>query len=122
MKSSFPTIRFACIWKEIADLRLCAALCWRLPICIKLMLVDRMLFHNSAVTPMAVAMVVCLHADAVTVFCSKLVGRSAAAAGQKGRLGPGGDGLSADYHHRGCGFADYLLPALPTLHAAYLTA
>lgn len=59
------------IWKEIRVAVLCGA---TLAVAnfIKLMLVDRMLFHNPLVTP-TVALVVC-GTLVCTVFCAKLVG------------------------------------------------
>lgn len=62
---------FKVLWKEIEISVMCGIVLAAANFA-KLMLVDRMLFHNSAVTPI-VAAVVCL-TIIVTVFTSKLVG------------------------------------------------
>lgn len=62
---------FKVIWKEIRISVLCGIVLAAANF-VKLMLVDRMLFHNPAVTPV-VAMVVCCTL-CVTVFSAKLVG------------------------------------------------
>jgi magnesium transporter len=62
---------FRVLWKEI-EISVMCGIVLAVANFAKLMLVDRMLFHNSAVTPM-VAMVVCCTLI-VTVFTSKLVG------------------------------------------------
>lgn len=62
---------FKVIWKEIEVSVMCGVVLAAANF-VKLMLVDRMLFHNTAVTSM-VAAVVCLTLI-VTVFSSKLVG------------------------------------------------
>lgn len=62
---------FKVLWKEIKISVMCGVVL-ALANFAKLMLVDRMLFHNAAVTPMVAAVVCCTLV--VTVFSSKLVG------------------------------------------------
>lgn len=62
---------FKVLWKEIEISVMCGIVLAAANFA-KLMLVDRMLFHNAAVTPMVAAVVCCTLI--VTVFTSKLVG------------------------------------------------
>ena len=64
---------FRVVWKEFR-VSICCGLCLAVANFIKMMLVDRMLLNNPAVTPM-VAMVVCATLVG-TVLCAKLVGCS----------------------------------------------
>jgi magnesium transporter len=59
------------VWKEIRVAVVCGAALAAANF-VKLMLVDRMLFHNPAVTPVVAAVVCCTLVG--TVFCAKLVG------------------------------------------------
>ena len=64
-----------------------------------MMVVDRWLMNNPAVTPM-VALVVCLTL-VFTVLCAKVVGCTLPMAAEKIGIDPAGDGLPLHHHHRG---------------------